>query len=217
MKTTPVEITSGVLKLEGELYLPDGEQPSSMVVVCHPHPLYGGDMHNNVVSIVARAAVDHGLVALVFNFRSVGRSQGSHDGGIGERDDARAALEYARSLDGVQAVALAGYSFGAGVSAHVVDESVAAVCLVALPTGRGLSDDAGLRRYSGPALLVAGDNDRVSSLPALEELAATLPARTEVRGVRGADHGWWGYERELGEITGSFFASTLLQAYPRTD
>jgi alpha/beta superfamily hydrolase len=210
VSTRRVEFASGLLTLEGELHLPDGAGPNAAVIVCHPHPLYGGNMHNNVVGVVCQALVDRGIAALAFNFRGVGRSQGTHDNGFGEREDVRSALKYASSLDGVEAVGLAGYSFGAGVSARAVDDSVAALCLVALPTGRTLSEDAGLRRYSRPVLMLAGDVDTVCELPALEELAATLPAPVEVRGVPGADHGWWGHEEALAEAAGDFFAPLLL-------
>src|SRR5438093_13365536 len=114
---------SGVLTLEGALNLPE-RTPAPGIVVCHPHPMYGGDMHNNVVDAVCQTAAADGIVALRFNFRGAGGSEGSYDYGVGEQDDVGAALAYLRELpevDGAR-VALAGYSFGAAIALQAVDE-----------------------------------------------------------------------------------------------
>jgi alpha/beta superfamily hydrolase len=87
-----VTFPSGALTLEGTYYTAGDEEPRAGVVVCHPHPQYGGDMRNVVVSTVVRGALDAGLGALVFNFRGVGESEGAFDGGAGEREDVLAAL-----------------------------------------------------------------------------------------------------------------------------
>jgi alpha/beta superfamily hydrolase len=102
IEETPVTFPSGVLQIEGLLWLPEerpaGETtalpagPYAGVVVCHPHPLRGGDMHNTVVAALAHGLQRAGLATLRFNFRGVGGSQGSYDDGRGEQDDARAAL-----------------------------------------------------------------------------------------------------------------------------
>src|SRR5438093_13728759 len=112
---------SGVLTLEGALNLPE-RTPAPGIVVCHPHPMYGGDMHNNVVDAVCQTAAANGIVALRFNFRGAGGSEGIYDNGVGEQDDVGAALAYLRELpevDGAR-VALAGYSFGAAIALQAV-------------------------------------------------------------------------------------------------
>ena len=83
--------------LEALLHLPDGEPPFPGVVICHPHPQFGGDMYNNVVGALVRAALGVGVAALRFNFRGVGESEGAYDDGNGEPDDVRAALDFMRS------------------------------------------------------------------------------------------------------------------------
>src|SRR6266540_978811 len=112
-----VTFPSGELSLEGLLHLPE-QTPAPGIVVCHPHPMYGGDMHNNVVDAICDTAVAEGIAALRFNFRGAGASEGRYDNGVGEQDDVRAALTYLRGLPEVDSarVALAGYSFGAAVA-----------------------------------------------------------------------------------------------------
>ncbi len=111
-----------------------GRRPFPAVVVCHPHPLYGGDMYNNVVSVICQALAQESIATLRFNFRGVGRSEGNHEEGVGEQDDVVAALDFLQSSDGVDKgrLGLAGYSFGTRVVMPVAlrDSRVRAVALV---------------------------------------------------------------------------------------
>lgn len=198
---------SGNLTLEGMYYAPVEGSPEACVVVCHPHPQYGGDMDNNVVAVIVGAALEAGHSALAFNFRGAGASQGAFDNGRGEREDVRAAVAYARSLPEVQRVLLAGYSFGAGMAAAAVDASIAALALVALPAGMARSEGAGLAGYTGPVLMVSGDADSISKAADLEVLAAALPSRPAVKVIAGADHFWWGREKELAAELRAFLDS----------
>jgi alpha/beta superfamily hydrolase len=207
MTTTSVQIANGNLTLEGALYRPDGSS-NALVVVCHPHPLRGGDMHNNVVMSIVRAVYDRGIPALAFNFRGVGASEGVHDKGIGEREDVQAALGFAARCDGIRRLGLAGYSFGGRVAAAAVDGSVSALALVSAPSA-GLAEETNLPEFSGPVLMIAGDADHVSSLEALRQAASALGANAEVVGVPGADHFWWGHEAILQETVGGFFARAM--------
>jgi uncharacterized protein len=208
MCTEAVLFPSGDLQLEGVLYSPD--QPStSVVVVCHPHPLRGGDMHNNVVTAIARGVLAVGSAALTFNFRGVGASQGSHDEGRGEQDDVRAAAAYALSLEGVERVSLAGYSFGAGVAANVASTgSFDAVALVSLPTSYP-DLETRLDAYSGPLLLLVGDADHVSSAEKLRSIAEARKNATEFVCLPGVDHFWRGAEALLEEHVSAFLAANL--------
>jgi alpha/beta superfamily hydrolase len=199
--TIELDIPNGDLHLESVLRMPDAPA-ATVAVICHPHPQRGGDMDNNVVMIVARAALDAGLGALTFNFRGVGRSTGAHDNGVGERDDVLAALKHARTLKGVRRVILAGYSFGAGVASTLVDEDIAACALVACPTQR-LGADTLIATTKTPLLLISGDGDHVSSVNAL--LNAKRDG-VEVVTVAGADHFWWGHESQLHGALTEFFA-----------
>ena len=135
MPARSVEITSGELTLAGVLHTPEGNGPFPAVVVCHPHPRMGGDMTSNVVLAAVEGLDAQGIAALRFNFRGSGASEGTHDDGKGERDDVRAALSFAAGLHELDAtrIGLAGYSFGAGMSAAVASDELPALALIAMP------------------------------------------------------------------------------------
>ena len=170
------------------------------LVMCHPHPLYGGDMDNPVVIRAVEVAQAAGLATLRFNFRGAGASEGVHDRGVGELQDARAALAaLAGMLPADRPCALAGYSFGAWVSAQVAmadapSPPIAALGLVAPPLGML---DWGFARAVPQMLLVAGSRDSYCSLDALKELAGRLPG-AERQVIDGADHVFFGKLFPLG-------------------
>lgn len=211
MPPRAIVIPNGDITLEGSLHLPEGGGPFAAVVVCHPHPRYGGDMHSNVVMAAVRGLNDRGIAALRFNFRGAGRSGGSHDDGKGGQDDVRAALSYAASLPETDAsrVGLAGYSFGAMMAAAVAGPEIPALALIALPLRAGVETHARLAAYGNPLLLLAGDHDGVCPAAALRDLAVSLPGPVETRIVTGADHFWAGYEGEIAGAIGGFFAGHL--------
>ena len=131
MKERRVTFKSSDLTLEGMIASPDGAGPHRAAVVCHPHPLYGGSMYNNVVDAVLEAMHARGFATLRFNFRGVGQSEGEFDNGNGEADDTVAAIRFLIAQKGVRAdgAVLAGYSFGAmtAVRAAAGVEQVAAI------------------------------------------------------------------------------------------
>ena len=198
---------SGVLTLEGALNLPE-RTPAPGIVVCHPHPMYGGDMHNNVVDAVCQTAAADGIVALRFNFRGAGGSEGSYDNGVGEQDDVGAALAYLRELpevDGAR-VALAGYSFGAAIALQAVDERLNAFIAVSLPTTMPLKDV----RVACPALFISGDEDQYSDAGELTRLVRGLGSKAELKLLPGLGHFWFGVERDLQAIISPFLRAHLL-------
>ncbi len=208
---TSVTFPSGSFILEGRLSLPQGEDQLPGVVLCHPHPLHGGDMDNNVVEGITTALEERQIAVLAFNFRGVGRSQGTHDRGNGEVDDALAA---ARCLAGNPAVdrdriVIAGYSFGAVVALRAAarDEGFRAVALVACPT-RSLESPE-VQAIGQPILFVHGDMDSVVQMDQFKSLVQRFQQPTEVEVLPGADHFLQGYELQVGERVADFFARTL--------
>jgi alpha/beta superfamily hydrolase len=182
-------------RLEALVALP--EEARSGLVICHPHPLYGGDMDNPVVIRVAEVAQSMGVATLRFNFRGVGASSGKHGGGEAEQEDVKAALgALAERLPAGSSVGLAGYSFGAWVAAHVAAAAdLAALALIAPPLG--MYDLDFLVRVPSPTLLVAGTKDQHCPVAALRRLGQRLGAEVEV--IEGAEHFFFGKLFPLGQ------------------
>jgi alpha/beta superfamily hydrolase len=194
----------GAGSLEARICIPDGARAG--VVVCHPHPLYGGDMDSAVVVGAVEACAGLNLATLRFNFRGVGRSTGAHDEGRGEQDDARAALaEIARHLPAGAAVALAGYSFGAAVAAAVaLNAPLAGLALIAPPLR--VMPLASAPAVRGPVLIVVGADDQYCPPSALEPVRAALPA-AKITVIDGADHFFVGALDALGAAVGGWAAA----------
>jgi alpha/beta superfamily hydrolase len=163
--------------------------PVAAAVVCHAHPLHGGMMHFKPVFRAAQALQSAGLAALRFNFRGVGRSAGVHDFGVGEQEDARAALfEMERRFPGLPLV-LGGFSFGSSIALRVAarDPRVRAVFALGYPLARE-DDRAPLDAVAQPRLFVQGENDEFGAGEALRTLTASLPPPREIVVVSGSDH-----------------------------
>lgn len=208
---TSVSFISGSLTLEGRLSLPQGSAPLRGVVVCHPHPQYGGSMDNNVVEGIATALEDSQTAVLVFNFRGVGQSQGTHDRGAGETEDALAAVRFLASHPSVDKdrLGIAGYSFGAMVTltAAARDQRLRAVALVGCPTSS--LDNPEVQRAKQPKLFIHGDRDSVVKAEAFGSLVQRFPQAPEVVVLAGADHFLMGYEDHVGSKVAEFFARNL--------
>jgi alpha/beta superfamily hydrolase len=177
-------------------------------LVCHPHPLFGGTLHNKVVFHTMKALNSFGFPVLRFNFRGTGLSQGEHDNGEGEVDDVRAALDW---LDAEYHLPLvfAGFSFGAavGLRAACADSRVRAAIGVGTPVGPVVADSEVPRTYNfdflqgcaKPKLLISGARDRFGPRAKLEALVASAPEPKKLVIIEGADHFFEGRLRELRE------------------
>jgi uncharacterized protein len=188
--------------LEGRLAV--AEAPKGGFVLCHPHPLYGGDMDNPVVIRAAEVVRAGGYATLRFNFRGVGASTGLHDKGLGEQDDVRAAVTtLAGRLPSGSPVGVIGYSFGAWTAARAMHPGDAPLVLIAPPLG--MFDFQLPGPPSGPTLLVAGTRDPYCLVEALHRLARASGA--EERVIEGADHFFFGKLYPLGEAIGAWVAA----------
>ncbi len=157
----PARIDGPAGPLEARLEDPaPGVAPAVVGVVCHPHPLYGGTMQNKVVHTLARAMQELGAPTVRFNFRGVGASAGSYDGGTGELEDALAVCAWARRRWGCQALWLAGFSFGSAVALQAAaDVQPRSLVTVAPPVGRIIVSP--VERPACPWLVVQGDHDEL--------------------------------------------------------
>jgi alpha/beta superfamily hydrolase len=180
-------------RLEAILMHPDGP-PRAVGVVCHAHPLHGGIMHFKVVFRAARALQSHGVAALRFNFRGVGRSEGTHDHGRGEQDDVRAAIaEMERRFPGLPLV-LGGFSFGSAMALHVAaaDPRPRAVVAMGFPVAMGY-DTSHLASVRIPRLFVQGGEDEFGDASRIAALVEPLPEPRHLVVVPGADHFFTGH------------------------
>jgi len=160
-------------------------------LVCHPHPMGGGTMHNKVVYHTMKALHGLGIPVLRFNFRGTGRSDGTHDDGRGEQDDVRAALAWLEQ-NFQQPILFAGFSFGANVGMRACCGDSRVVGLIAL----GLPVSAEGRNYTykylpackQPKLFISGDHDQYGPQASVQAVVGTAPEPKELVWITGADH-----------------------------
>jgi hypothetical protein len=211
MKETRVSFLSGGLVLEGILIIPEGAGLFPAVIVCHPHPLYGGSMDNNVVSSLSETLIQASLVSFKFNFRGVGGSQGEFGQGIGEREDVEAAISFISTVNEVDSkrIGLAGYSAGAGFALPVGfnDDRIKALAAVSPPLP--MFDFDFLKSCPKPKLLISGSRDELIPANQFLEFCQNLPEPKEYESIEGADHFWWGYESRLAAKVVAFFTKVL--------
>jgi uncharacterized protein len=189
------------------------DNASHAAVVCHPHPLFGGTLHNKVVFHTMKALNSFGFPVLRFNFRGTGLSQGEHDQGNGEVEDVRTALDW---LDAQYHLPLifAGFSFGAaiGLRAACADLRVRAVIGVGTPVAPVAAGAEEPRLYTfefmrdcvKPKLFVSGARDQFGPRAKLEALVASAPEPKKLVLIEGADHFFEGRLREVREAIENF-------------
>jgi uncharacterized protein len=180
---TSIGSLEGILKPEEE-----HSRPTYVGLVCHPHPLYGGTMHNKVVFQVAKALQKQNIPALRFNFRGVGHSSGAYDEGRGEMDDVRFALEFlSRRYPGVPAI-ITGFSFGAWVGLRVgaADDRVQA--LIGLGTPVRMFDNNILQGCHKSKLFIHGTQDEQAPYDLAQAWFEQVPAPKRLVTIQGANH-----------------------------
>lgn len=173
-----------------------GEAPRFAAVVCHPHPLFGGTLHNKVVYTLARALRERGAVTLRFNFRGVGGSEGAHDGGAGETEDALAVLAWARARWPAAPPLLAGFSFGAAIAIRAAAAVRPQWLISVAPAVDRVSLD-GVVMPDCPWLIVQGDADEVVAPASVIDWAARQAPRARIRLLLGVGHFFHGHLHEL--------------------
>ena len=188
-------------------------------LVCHPHPLFGGTLHNKVVFHTMKALNSFGFPVLRMNFRGTGLSQGEHDHGNGEVDDVRTALEWLDAEFHLPLI-LAGFSFGAavGLRAACADDRVRAVIGVGTPVAPVAADSEEPRVYTyeflrdcrKPKLFVSGARDQFGPRAKLEAFVASVPEPKKLVVIEGADHFFEGRLRELREAIEAWMKDAAL-------
>lgn len=190
-------------RLEALLWTSPEAQPPLAALVCHPHPLFGGTMHNKVVFQVARSLHQLGLPVLRFNFRGAGMSEGTHDKGAGEQDDVRAALAFLGQEFPQAPVVLAGFSFGAWVGLRVgcVEPRVSVLIGLGLPVNNvDLSYLAAPGTCGKPRLFLQGTQDQFGAKERVAALVESMTGQRELVLVEGVDHFFAGKLDEVGRV-----------------
>jgi uncharacterized protein len=191
------------------------EDATHAALVCHPHPLYGGTLHNKVVFHTMKALNSFGYPVLRFNFRGAGLSQGEHDHGDGEAEDVLTALDW---LDREFHLPLifAGFSFGAAVGLRVAcpDARVRAAIGLGLPVSAiddRVYDFEFLAGCVKPKLFISGDRDQFGPRAKLEKVVEVLPEPKKLVMIQGADHFFEGRLRELRDAIESWIKVSIPQ------
>jgi uncharacterized protein len=175
-------------KLEAILEEPEHGAPREAVLVCHPHPQHGGTMHNKVVYRIARAMRRAGCVVLRFNYRGVNLSEGKYDQGLGETEDARAALAFLRGRYPELPFSLTGFSFGSRIILKLGCEIGGASRLIAVGFPAAMPKSAGLGDCTIPRVFIVSTHDEFCSIPAMQEHYAALPEPKQLIWVEASDH-----------------------------
>lgn len=194
--------TRDSLQLEG-LFSRGEDKGRGSIILCHPHPLYGGDMYNNLIEALQAALVQKGFSTLRFNFRGVGGSESGYGEGDAEQEDVQAAVQFAAG-ESDNPLYLAGYSFGAyaGVRGVAGDDRVKALVCISPPVA--IYDFALLRKEKRPKLIIAGKRDLICPVNDVEKLFLSLPQPKVLQIVEGADHFWWGIEDQVADYVIDF-------------
>ena len=190
MKEEKVFIPSNRIQLEGLLSIQEASPLKGGVILCHPHPQYGGNMDHPVMTIAVEVASQEGFSTLRFNFRGVGESGGSYGEGIGEREDVKAVTDYfhPRLKDNHSPLILVGYSFGvwAGFPSAIEDERFKGMVAVAPPLE--FYNFGFLKGCKKKKLFIVGNRDFSCSLSALEEWYQQIEEPKSLVVIPGADH-----------------------------
>ncbi len=191
-----VEVPVSHGRLEGLLQEPDA--PSFAAVACHPHPLHGGTMHNNVIYRVSRALYDAGAAVLRFNFRGVGLSTGTHGDGVGELEDVAAAAGFLSARHPSLPLWIAGFSFGSRVGLDFGARDPRVSKLLGVGLALSIYDYAPfLSALEKPKAFVQAERDEFGGAREVEALVAGLPEPKRLEIVPGASHL---FPNKLGEL-----------------
>jgi alpha/beta superfamily hydrolase len=202
-RSSKMSIPGPVGNLEAIVETPATGEPLGVVVVCHPHPQNGGTMHNNVAHTLARSFVRHGYAARRFNFRGTQASEGEYDDGIGELDDALAAMQWMRAEFANGPMWLAGFSFGAAIALRAaIEQPVDGLVTVAPAVSRFAS---GLTSQPQcPWLIVQGDQDELVDIEETITWFNELLPGPELAVIPEAEHFFHGKLVDLREIVTNF-------------
>lgn len=204
MRTSKITIMNNGLSLEACLDLPAITGRCPGVVLCHPHPLYGGNMDNNVILAVSRTLAASGIAGLRFNFRGVGLSEGSFDSGLGEQDDAMSALSFLLQHGEIDTdrVGIMGYSFGGMVALEVGGRAASVMAIAAVSP---VISPGSLKNCPKPKYVICGSGDDIIPVSTIRSGVDGMAEPKSLEVISGVDHFWKGRREEAAEKVAWFF------------
>jgi hypothetical protein len=202
-------------RIEGRYSQSENKQ-APVVLVLHPHPLYGGTMNNKIVYRLYHTFAQNGFSVLRFNFRGVGKSQGKYDEGIGELSDAATALDWLQQQNpDAPTCWIAGFSFGAWIALQLLMRRPEIEGFVAVSPPANLYDFSFLSPCPAAGLITQGNKDDVVSEEYVGKLASKLGAQhgsnVKYSIIEGADHYYRGVEEELGSVVGDYVSQRMAE------
>jgi len=199
-------ITNNDIKLEAELFLSKLGTENVLILICHPHPQYGGNMFNNVVSGVFNKLVRNDISCIRFNFRGVGRSTGSHSNGTGELSDVHACIDFLINERKCEKIYLCGYSYGAAIGCSAVgySDKIVGYISISFPWGFMGSKYKEFSQTSKPKLFIQGDKDTVAHYENFQENFDYYLNPKKKKIIEGADHFYGNYEEQVANVVLDF-------------
>lgn len=195
------------ITLEAE-FSAGGEDSHTSVLLCHPHPMYGGTMHNNVVSGVFNELIDQNIPSLRFNFRGIGNSTGTHSGGSGELEDVKSCMDYLLNEKDQNTVLICGYSYGAAIGCSAVNysDNIIGFIAISFPWDFMGKDYKKLSQTPKPKLFIQGTRDNIAHFSSFNNHYDTYEEPKKKVIIEGADHFYRGYEPQVASAVLEFYS-----------
>jgi alpha/beta superfamily hydrolase len=212
MRQAAIGFKSKKASLEGILTTPQGvQQPYPALVVCHAHPMLGGNMNTPLVTTICQHTDRLGIATLRFNFRGVEGSEGQFTNGDREQEDVKAALNVMKRWPGIDGkrLALAGYSFGGGLVLNGIKHYKTAHSLVMIAPPLSSLQSSRLKKDKRPKLFIVGQKDRIVSSLDLQRELDGVHEPVQFTEIRDADHSLRGHEQEAAERIIEFLTKNL--------
>jgi len=211
VKTELIFIQANQVKLEAEYYHSNKNLLSTAVLITHPHPQFGGDMNNNVVSKIFNIFLQEDISCLRFNFRGVGRSTGHHTDGTGELNDVKASINYLLNERSYEKLFLCGYSYGAAIVCSMINYSdkIIGYAAISFPWDFMGEKYKKLSHSHKPKLFIQGDNDNIATFDRFNVHFNDYQEPKDCIIIRGADHFYWGYESQVAEQVFKYLVSLV--------
>jgi len=198
------------ISLEAEYFQSSSSDEFPSFLICHPHPQFGGNMFNNVVSGIFNQLIKNNISCLRFNFRAVGKSTGAHSSGRGELSDVKACVDFLTKEKKCKKILICGYSYGAAIGCSIVNYSDTIIGFIAIsfPWDFMGTSFKKLSQTSKPKLFIQGDRDEIASYDKFLGHFNFYNDPKEYKIVKGADHFYRGYEEQVASEVIKYYKSS---------